>query len=91
MLADPRHPYTKLLLSAVPDPREPISVSTSPAVGEPPKVVNPGEGCRFRERCPYAIAECARVTPRLLVLAPAHSAACHVAAADAGVTIDPLP
>jgi peptide/nickel transport system ATP-binding protein len=91
VLADPRHPYTQLLLSAVPDPREPISVSASPAVGEPPKVVNPSEGCRFRERCPYAIDECARVTPRLRVLAPAHSAACHVAAADTGVTIDPLP
>jgi peptide/nickel transport system ATP-binding protein len=84
VLSDPRHPYTQLLLSAVPDPREPISVSTSPAVGEPPKVVNPGEGCRFRERCPLAIEVCSRVTPRLTVLAPAHSAACHVAAADAG-------
>jgi peptide/nickel transport system ATP-binding protein len=86
VLADPKHPYTQLLLSAVPDPREPISVSTSPAVGEPPKVVNPAEGCRFRERCPLAIDICGRVTPRLTVLAPAHSAACHVAAADAGVT-----
>jgi peptide/nickel transport system ATP-binding protein len=82
VLARPKHPYTQLLLSAVPDPREPISVSTSPAIGEPPKVVNPTEGCRFRARCPYAVEECTRVTPRLRVLGPAHSGACHVATAD---------
>ena len=91
VLADPRHPYTQLLLSAVPDPREPISVSASPAVGEPPKVVNPGEGCRFRERCPLAIDVCGRVTPRLRVLAPGHDAACHVTAAEAGLAADSMP
>jgi len=91
LLADPRHPYTQLLLSAVPDPREPISVSASPGVGEPPKVVNPGEGCRFRERCPLAIDVCGRVTPRLRVLAPEHDAACHVAAAEAGLAADSMP
>jgi peptide/nickel transport system ATP-binding protein len=84
VLADPKHPYTQLLLSAVPDPREPVSVSTSAAVGEPPKVVNPAEGCRFRERCPLAIDICGRVTPRPTLLAPAHTAACHVATANAG-------
>jgi peptide/nickel transport system ATP-binding protein len=82
VLARPKHPYTQLLLSAAPDPREPISVSTSAVIGEPPKVVNPGEGCRFRSRCPVAIDECARVTPRLRVLGTDHSAACHVATAD---------
>jgi peptide/nickel transport system ATP-binding protein len=85
VLADPRHPYTQLLLSAVPDPKEPITVSTSAAVGEPPKVVNPVEGCRFRERCPLAIEICGRVTPRLRTMAAAHTAACHVAAPDPDV------
>jgi oligopeptide/dipeptide ABC transporter ATP-binding protein len=37
-------------------------------------------GCRFRGRCPLAIDECGRVTPRRLELAPGHEAACHVAA-----------
>jgi len=82
LLADPLHPYTQLLLSAVPDPRETTTVSTSATVGEPPRVVNPTEGCRFRARCPVAIEVCSRVTPQLRVLAPAHAAACHVAAAD---------
>jgi peptide/nickel transport system ATP-binding protein len=43
-------------------------------------VVDPGEGCRFRWRCPLAIDICHAVTPRLEPLAPDHSAACHVAA-----------
>ena len=85
VLADPRHPYTQLLLSAAPDPREPVSVSTSVAVGEPPRVVNPPDGCRFRPRCPVAIAACENVTPRLRVVAPAHDAACHVATTDPGI------
>lgn len=82
VLAHPKHPYTQLLLSAVPDPRAPISLPTSSEVAEPPRVINPGEGCRFRTRCPFAIEECRAVTPRLRVLRPAHSAACHVATSD---------
>jgi len=82
VLTHPKHPYTQLLLSAVPDPREAVSVATGTEVGEPPKVVNPSEGCRFRPRCPYAIDECARVTPQLRPVRPAHSAACHVAEAE---------
>lgn len=78
VLNKPKHPYTQLLRAAVPDPRAPVSL-TEADVGEPPKVVNPGEGCRFRWRCPYAIEECARVTPTLRLLAPDHHAACHVA------------
>jgi oligopeptide/dipeptide ABC transporter ATP-binding protein len=80
----PKHPYTQLLLSAVPDPRAPLGVSDAADVGEPPKVVNPSEGCRFRPRCPYAIAECETVTPLLRPLGPARLAACHVAEADVG-------
>jgi peptide/nickel transport system ATP-binding protein len=85
VLADPQHPYTQLLLSAVPDPRAPLGVAAS-EVSEPPRVVDPEEGCRFRPRCPLAIEECARVTPLPRELAPAHSAACHVAGTErAGV------
>jgi peptide/nickel transport system ATP-binding protein len=53
-------------------------------VGEPPKVVNPAEGCRFRLRCPIAVDECSRVTPRLRPMGPAHTAACHVAVPEPG-------
>jgi peptide/nickel transport system ATP-binding protein len=81
VLSRPKHPYTQLLLSAVPDPRE-AAAPVSADSGEPPRVINPGEGCRFRQRCPYAIDECARVTPLLRPMGPAHDAACHVATPD---------
>jgi peptide/nickel transport system ATP-binding protein len=82
VLARPKHPYTQLLLSAVPDPRAPLSFDATDK-GEPPRVIDPGEGCRFRGRCPYAIDVCATVTPRPRRLGDTHEAACHVAEADA--------
>jgi peptide/nickel transport system ATP-binding protein len=85
VLADPRHPYTQLLLAAVPDPRERTSFTTSATIGEPPKVVNPTPGCRFRTRCQLAVEECSRVTPALRLMAPGQMAACHVATPDPGL------
>jgi peptide/nickel transport system permease protein len=83
LLADPRHPYTQLLLSAVPDPSAPSEDSGRSDAAEPPKVVNPSPGCRFEPRCPFAIDECRTVTPRLGEVAPGQLAACHVALANA--------
>jgi oligopeptide/dipeptide ABC transporter ATP-binding protein len=83
VLARPRHPYTQLLLSAVPDPRAELHVTEETDMGEPPRVIDPTPGCRFRWRCPLAIDECHQVTPALRELIPGHSAACHVARADA--------
>jgi peptide/nickel transport system ATP-binding protein len=83
VLSRPRHPYTQLLLSAVPDPRAPLGVGAETDRGEPPKVIDPTPGCRFRWRCPLAIDECHHVTPLLRELLPEHSAACHVARGDA--------
>jgi peptide/nickel transport system ATP-binding protein len=82
VLANPKHPYTQLLLSAVPDPRAPLAVDSSSDRGEPPRVIDPGEGCRFRWRCPFAIDTCSVVTPTLRLLGTEHTAACHVAQAD---------
>jgi len=83
VLADPQHPYTQLLLAAVPDPRAPLAVTTEAARAEPPEVIDPKPGCRFRARCPIAVDKCHQITPKLEVLSPAaptHNAACHVAA-----------
>jgi len=85
VLADPRHPYTQLLLSAVPDPKAKLNVGAETDRGEPPRVINPIPGCRFRWRCPLAIAICHEVTPQLAELAPGHDAACHVAQSGAEV------
>src|SRR5690242_14342540 len=79
VLTHPRHPYTQLLLSAVPDPRAPLSVAAETDRGEPPRVIDPTPGCRFRWRCPLAIDTCAQITPELVELRPGHDAACHVA------------
>jgi peptide/nickel transport system ATP-binding protein len=85
VLASPRHPYTQLLLSAVPDPRAPLNVTAETDRGEPPRVIDPTPGCRFRWRCPLAIDECSRVTPELRQLLPDHDAACHVAQSGAEI------
>ena len=52
--------------------------------GDPPKVIDPGPGCRFRFRCPLAIDVCATVTPELTG-AGAREVACHVAQTGAEV------
>jgi peptide/nickel transport system ATP-binding protein len=85
VLSNPRHPYTQLLLSAVPDPRADLNVDAEVGRGEPPKVIDPAPGCRFRWRCPLAIDICHSVTPELVELAPGHTAACHVAQSGAEV------
>jgi peptide/nickel transport system ATP-binding protein len=85
VLASPRHPYTQLLLSAVPDPRAPLGVGAETDRGEPPKVIDPAPGCRFRWRCPLAVDKCQQITPELSELLPGHQAACHVAQEGAEV------
>jgi peptide/nickel transport system ATP-binding protein len=80
ILHGPQHPYTQLLLSAVPDPRAELGLADASDVGEPPKVVDPHEGCRFAPRCPLRIDVCDRVTPRLEALPDGRRVACHVAA-----------
>ncbi len=88
VLARPSHPYTRLLLSAVPDPRAPLGVTADTDRGEPPRVIDPTPGCRFRFRCPLAVGQCHEVDPVPRTLGPEHTVACHVTApADA----DPVP
>jgi oligopeptide/dipeptide ABC transporter ATP-binding protein len=83
VLASPRHPYTELLLAAVPDPRAPLNVTADADIGQTPRVIDPVPGCRFRWRCPLAIDACHQITPQLTELLPGHAAACHVATAAA--------
>ena len=79
VLQRPKHPYTQLLVSAVPDPRAELGLADARDVGEPPKVVDPKPGCRFFARCPLAIAECETVTPVSRELGDGRRVACHVA------------
>jgi peptide/nickel transport system ATP-binding protein len=78
VLADPLHPYTQLLLSAVPNPNETEHVRIATAPGRAAAAIDPLPQCRFVGRCPLAIAVCAQVTPPLVEARPQQSARCHV-------------
>jgi peptide/nickel transport system ATP-binding protein/oligopeptide transport system ATP-binding protein len=75
VFADPRHPYTRALLSAIPI-AEPRARPTRPIDGDIPSAVKPPPGCHFNPRCPYAEAVC-RTSRPLLAGNDGHTAACH--------------
>jgi oligopeptide transport system ATP-binding protein len=76
--AAPAHPYTKALMSAVPlpDPDTEAQRKRILLTGDLPNPADPPSGCRFRTRCPVAIAECASIDPPQYPLAPGHWAKC---------------
>jgi peptide/nickel transport system ATP-binding protein len=81
VLAEPLHPYTRLLLAAVPDPATKLQAQRIEVrQGRASAAVDPPDGCRFVTRCPLAIDVCSRVTPPLVEARPAQSARCHVTA-----------
>jgi peptide/nickel transport system ATP-binding protein len=81
VLSEPLHPYTHLLLDAVPDPATKTETQQIELrKGDTTAAVDPVEGCRFRARCPLAIEICSQVTPQLVEARPRHSARCHVTA-----------
>jgi oligopeptide transport system ATP-binding protein len=81
LYANPQHPYTKALLSAIPvaDPDVEASKERIVLKGELPSPVNPPSGCTFRTRCPMATEKCAVEAPVFREMRPGHWAACHYA------------
>jgi peptide/nickel transport system ATP-binding protein len=79
LFAEPLHPYTRYLISAVPIPDAAIERARTrlPLQGEPPSAIEPPSGCRFRTRCPIAKKVCAEVAPPLAEHRAGHFAACH--------------
>jgi oligopeptide/dipeptide ABC transporter ATP-binding protein len=75
--ADPRHPYTRALMEAVPDPSRPRQAA--PLGGELPSPSNIPSGCRFHTRCPLATDLCRATEPEFRMIAPGHRVACHFA------------
>jgi peptide/nickel transport system ATP-binding protein len=80
VLQNPLHPYTRLLLSAVPDPRAGLRLEHLAVRRSHHAAVDPVAGCRFVERCPLAISICSERTPELVEARPSQRARCHVTA-----------
>lgn len=76
LYANPVHPYTEALLSAIPIPDPTIVRDRVILQGDVPSPINPPSGCVFRTRCPIAIDECAKVDPPLEEVSPGHFKAC---------------
>ena len=75
----PRHPYTRSLLSAIPEIGGARVTDTFTLEGEPPNPGNLPSGCRFRNRCPMAQPRCAEIEPELRADWSGQEAACHFA------------
>lgn len=78
LFSEPLHPYTQVLLSAVPVPDPDASRKRILPLGEPPSPVNPPPGCRFHLRCPVAMPRCKTDEPILQAAANGRSVACHL-------------
>jgi peptide/nickel transport system ATP-binding protein len=76
--ADPRHPYTAALLSAMPSIDPDRRTEQAPLAGDPPNPIDPPPGCRFHTRCPFAEEPCRRVEPGLRPAGDRRQVACHM-------------
>jgi peptide/nickel transport system ATP-binding protein len=77
IINSPRHPYTKLLISSLPDIGVKYSQKKLTGIpGKPPLLLDPPTGCRFRERCPVAFQKCLNEEPPFMEIKKGHFIAC---------------
>ena len=77
LFANPKHPYTFALLSAIPQPDPEKRTKRMLLQGDVPSPVNMPSGCRFRTRCPYATKKCAQEFPEARQVSLGHWIECH--------------
>lgn len=82
IFANPMHPYTKALLSAVPQPDPDHKMHRVILKGDIPSPANPPSGCKFRTRCQYCMDVCAEKAPQFKEYEPGHMLACHLYSQD---------
>jgi peptide/nickel transport system ATP-binding protein len=84
-MRNPAHPYTQLLLSAVPDPRSGLKTDKGVHVrGEVPSLIDPPPGCPFAARCTHVMQTCQQSMPAATVLEPRHWVRCHIYGSPSG-------
>ena len=83
LFAAPQHPYTQVLLSAIPTADPSRRVNWELPKGEPPSPLDPPPGCHFHPRCPQVMAACSSIVPPLKTTAPARRVACLLYEGDA--------
>lgn len=76
LYTNPKHPYTRALLSAIPVPDPRRKEDRIILTGDVPSPINPPSGCHFHPRCPMAIEDCKKIVPPLEEKRPNHVAAC---------------
>jgi peptide/nickel transport system ATP-binding protein len=76
MFKDPLHPYTQLLISSLPSPKEKRQRTAIP--GLPPNLLDPPPGCLFHPRCPHVMDICRTVIPEFRQVRPGRPVACHL-------------
>ncbi len=80
--ANPLHPYTKALFSAVPVPDPNVKMNRVVLKGDIPSPANPPKGCKFHTRCSYCMDVCKEVAPVYKEYEPNHFCACHLYSQD---------
>ena len=77
LFRNPKHPYTKALIAALPVPDPGAPMNRTVLKGEITSPINVKPGCRFAKRCIYATEECTRCSPEEREVSPGHFVACH--------------
>jgi len=82
VLTRPKHPYTRTVLAAIPQPDPGRRRDVAVVRGEIPSPLAPPPGCHFHPRCPLAVDRCRTEAPAMTAFTPDHLASCHVTAQE---------